>query len=35
MVCVYARLSDPAVMLWAGALMGMFVNGMVWAATAR
>ncbi|MGN4065234.1 MFS transporter [Burkholderia gladioli] len=29
MVCVYARLSDPAVMLWAGALMGMFVNGMV------
>jgi len=29
MVLVYARLSDPTVMLWAGALMGMFVNGMI------
>ncbi|MCA8277368.1 MFS transporter [Burkholderia sp. AU30280] len=28
-VIAYARLSDPAAMLWAGALMGMFVNGMV------
>ncbi|WP_234745514.1 MFS transporter [Burkholderia sp. WTPI3] len=28
-VIAYARLSDPATMLWAGALMGMFVNGMV------
>ncbi len=29
MVLVYARLSDPYSMLWAGAVMGMFVNGMV------
>ena len=29
MVLVYAQLSDPTVMLWAGALMGMFVNGML------
>jgi MFS family permease len=29
MVLVYARLNDPTVMLWAGALMGMFVNGMI------
>ncbi|WP_414449021.1 MFS transporter [Burkholderia sp. 22PA0099] len=29
MVIVYAQLSDPAALLWAGALMGMFVNGMV------
>ncbi|ALK34826.1 MFS transporter [Burkholderia plantarii] len=29
MVFVYARLAEPAAMLWAGALMGMFVNGMV------
>ena len=29
MVLVYARLTDPTVMLFAGALMGMFVNGMV------
>ncbi len=29
MVIVYARLSDPVAMLWAGALMGLFVNGMV------
>ncbi len=29
MVIVYARLSDPLTMLWAGALMGLFVNGMV------
>ncbi len=29
MVFVYAQLSDPAALLWAGALMGMFVNGMV------
>ncbi|MPV55168.1 MFS transporter [Burkholderia sp. HI2761] len=28
-VVAYARLSDPTAMLWAGALMGMFVNGMV------
>ncbi|WP_175812004.1 MFS transporter [Burkholderia contaminans] len=28
-VLAYARLSDPTAMLWAGALMGMFVNGMV------
>ncbi|HDR8939118.1 MFS transporter [Burkholderia vietnamiensis] len=28
-VIAYARLSDPTTMLWAGALMGMFVNGMV------
>jgi MFS family permease len=29
MVLSYSRLSDPVTMLWAGALMGMFVNGMV------
>jgi len=29
MVLTYAQLSDPATMLWAGALMGMFVNGMM------
>jgi benzoate transport len=29
MVIFYSRLSDPSVMLWAGALMGMFVNGMI------
>ena len=29
MVLVYSQLTDPAVMLWAGALMGMFVNGML------
>lgn len=29
MVLVYARLSDPMTMLWAGAVMGMFVNGMI------
>lgn len=29
MVIVYSRLSDPMAMLWSGALMGMFVNGMV------
>jgi len=29
MVLAYSRLSDPVTMLWAGALMGMFVNGMV------
>ncbi|MGU7840887.1 MFS transporter [Burkholderia sp. AW33-5] len=28
-VLAYARLTDPTAMLWAGALMGMFVNGMV------
>ncbi|MBR8357371.1 MFS transporter [Burkholderia vietnamiensis] len=28
-VIAYARLSDPTTMLWTGALMGMFVNGMV------
>lgn len=29
MVLTYARLSDPMTMLWAGAVMGMFVNGMI------
>jgi MFS family permease len=29
MVIVYSRLADATTMLWAGALMGMFVNGMV------
>ncbi len=29
MVVVYAQLSDPTVMLFTGALMGMFVNGMI------
>ncbi|WP_408646965.1 MFS transporter [Trinickia dabaoshanensis] len=29
MVLVYARLADPLSMLWAGAVMGAFVNGMV------
>lgn len=29
MVIAYSRLTDPVTMLWAGALMGMFVNGMV------
>ncbi|AOZ09751.1 MFS transporter [Cupriavidus malaysiensis] len=29
MVLYYARLSDPLAMLWAGALMGLFVNGMI------
>ncbi len=29
MVLFYARLSDPMTMLWAGAVMGMFVNGMI------
>ena len=29
MVVCYARLSDPTLMLFAGALMGMFVNGMI------
>jgi len=29
MVLTYAQLSDPATMLWAGAVMGMFVNGMM------
>jgi benzoate transport len=29
MVITYSRLVDPSVMLWAGALMGMFVNGMI------
>jgi benzoate transport len=29
MVLAYARLTDPFAMLWAGALMGMFVNGMI------
>ena len=28
-VIIYSRLSGPAAMLWVGALMGMFVNGMV------
>jgi MFS family permease len=29
MVLAYSQLSDPTLMLWAGALMGMFVNGML------
>jgi MFS family permease len=29
MVVAYTRFNDPTVMLWAGALMGMFVNGMI------
>lgn len=29
MVLYYAQLNDPATMLWAGAVMGMFVNGMM------
>lgn len=29
MVLLYAQLSDPMTMLWAGAVMGMFVNGMI------
>ncbi|NOV26495.1 MFS transporter [Cupriavidus necator] len=29
MVLAYARLADPMTMLWAGAVMGMFVNGMI------
>lgn len=29
MVLTYAQLTDPVAMLWAGALMGMFVNGMI------
>ena len=29
MVLVYSNLTDPATMLWAGALLGLFVNGML------
>ncbi|MHA6851337.1 MFS transporter [Ralstonia pseudosolanacearum] len=29
MVLTYARLTDPFALLWAGAVMGMFVNGMI------
>ena len=29
MVLTYSQLSDPVSMLWAGAVMGMFVNGML------
>ncbi len=29
MVVLYSQLSDPTAMLWAGALMGLFVNGMM------
>ncbi|VTN15664.1 MFS transporter, aromatic acid:H+ symporter (AAHS) family [Raoultella terrigena] len=29
MVIIYAQLRDPVVMLFTGALMGMFVNGMI------
>ena len=29
MVLVYSQLNDPIVMLWAGAVLGMFVNGMM------
>lgn len=29
MVLLYSQLNDPVHMLWAGALLGMFVNGML------
>lgn len=29
MVLTYSQLSDPTAMLWAGAVLGMFVNGMM------
>jgi len=29
MVIAYAQMSDPVTMLWAGAVMGLFVNGMI------
>lgn len=29
MVIAYSQMTDPATMLWAGAAMGMFVNGMI------
>jgi benzoate transport len=29
MVVLYAQLSDPTAMLWAGAVLGLFVNGMM------
>jgi MFS family permease len=29
MVLTYSQLTDPITMLWAGAVMGMFVNGML------
>jgi MFS family permease len=29
MVLTYSQLSDPITMLWAGAVLGMFVNGML------
>lgn len=29
MVLTYAQLTDPITMLWAGAVMGLFVNGMI------
>ncbi|KHK54159.1 MFS transporter [Ralstonia sp. A12] len=29
MVLTYAQLTDPMTMLWAGAVMGLFVNGMI------
>lgn len=29
MVLTYSQLSDPTTMLWAGAVLGMFVNGMI------
>ena len=29
MVLVYSQLTDPVSMLWAGAVLGMFVNGML------
>lgn len=29
MVLLYSQLTDPATMLWAGALLGLFVNGML------
>ena len=29
MVLTYSQLSDPTAMLWAGAVLGMFVNGMI------
>ncbi|MGT2429043.1 MFS transporter [Cupriavidus basilensis] len=29
MVIAYSRMSDPVTLLWAGAVMGLFVNGMI------
>lgn len=29
MVYLYSRVTDPNILLWVGAIMGMFVNGMM------